>query len=362
LHSDRGERDDIVLVRFRLLEPPEFGDLVVLHYGRSDAGIRSFVCSDIDVFDRWVVPDNEPGSRVSSDRRVLGHDLQRPWGSDGLYIGDEQRIVFQRWRRGTGIDVRGGQHRHRVIAFSAHLKRGGAMRYALMLVSLGGCADKGSVDDLRRENAALKLRVEKLESQLGSNSSPATGDRPAQAKHQDSTNEMATTVLSAVDRHIGDLHREGLKYEAFLDEHGGIRDLGLVATKLRERVVEQNGSEEGAWRGLSNWLGLRAAAAIMSGKVTGSSGEDRPDAKTHLAAMEQDLLGENPAIVASNLGFKLSESIDERGHLRDPSAICRRIRDWHFKRGENGHGALLSSYGRVVGTEIWTGWLCDQPK
>lgn len=232
------------------------------------------------------------------------------------------------------------------------------MRYIAMLVCVVGCADKAALDAVKQENAALRSRVEKLEAQLTELTKPAAKEKPSPSEF-----DPPTALLRTIDHYIGEFDRDvGMSYEQFLDDHGRVADLGLIATKLRDKLTKANG-EEGAWRILSNWMGLPLAVAIMKGKIKdGHSVEDPPDRKAHLARMEELLLSDKPGNTAINLGFKLTEELDDDGHLRDPAAMCHRIAKWYKNKGSYAHGALLTQFGRTVGSEIWSGWLCDETK
>jgi hypothetical protein len=208
------------------------------------------------------------------------------------------------------------------------------MRQALLALILAGCADKGTVEELRRDNAMLAERVKKLEAQSSATRTNADKVDSVAKPEKAASSSGDDAFISAVDRKIGGIGREvGMKLDAILDEHGRIRDAKALAERLKEKIIKQNGGEESAWRGLTGWLGIPATAAIMNGTVTvTNSGEEVVRPERALAAMEQDLLSNNPGIVAANLGFKLSESIGGDGHLKDSRAICTRIRDWAMPR------------------------------
>lgn len=237
----------------------------------------------------------------------------------------------------------------------------------VLCLLLTGCADKPSVEQLKQDMKTLSERIAKLEAQAASHAMlPEKKEQPEKQKgteKDDASIEGNAALIAAMDRKLSGIPSSvGLKFDDLLDEHGRIRDLKFVAATIKEKIGKRGGGDEGEWRLLSTWLGVQATAAIMNGTAMGSSGEEIIPADRALAAMEQYLLSENAGIVASNLGFKLSESIGTDGHLKNPRAMCTRIHNWHMKRGEQGHSMLLESYGRFVGSEIWTGALCQAGK
>lgn len=65
-------------------------------------------------------------------------------------------------------------------------------------------------------------------------------------------------------------------------------------------------------------------------------------------------------LIASNLGFKLEEMVDEFGRVKDPAALCEAIRAGSKKRsGGYAHESLVGTFGTEVGTQIWNGKLCE---
>jgi hypothetical protein len=133
------------------------------------------------------------------------------------------------------------------------------MRYLLIAILVAGCADKASVESLRRENLELKERVAKLEA---ATAKPSPDAKPAAAPKKDDVPEAtaitgSAALVAAIDRHIEGFDRStGLKYDEMLDEHGRIRDLKSVASTVKAKFASRGA--EGEWRLLAEWLGIPA--------------------------------------------------------------------------------------------------------
>ncbi len=61
----------------------------------------------------------------------------------------------------------------------------------------------------------------------------------------------------------------------------------------------------------------------------------------------------NPYGFAANMGMKLTEILDERGHLRDPTAFARRLKAWAARNRGDSLSSLVQTFGSEVGSAIY---------
>src|SRR5687768_13098030 len=134
-------------------------------------------------------------------------------------------------------------------------------RYLVIMVVVAGCGERAAA---KSEILGLRERVSKLEASL--KSSPEKPDlAPAIKERVNDEQRLAAAMVRAIDRNIAEITLwGGLEYGDFLDEHGQIKDLSVVATRIRDTVTKRNGGVEQAWRGLTSKFSVELTAAIMS--------------------------------------------------------------------------------------------------